>query len=118
MPQPKTSLRDKPDPRVAYCSMRDLICVAVNVGSCARSSAAMPETNGADADVPYPNRYVARLREKSQPGPKTPPPPLSSRRKSPPGAETEINVPAFEYVARPPSMPTAATPITPANAAG
>src|SRR5262245_7765937 len=78
----------------------------------------MPETYGADADVPYPKRYVALPVVKSQPGPRMPPPPLSSRRKSPPGAETERKVPAFEYVASVPSIPTAATPITFGYAAG
>src|SRR5262249_42949322 len=55
---------------------------------------------------------------KFHPGPRMPPPPLSSRRKSPPGADTDRKVPAFEYVASRPSWPTAATPITPVNAAG
>ena len=33
-------------------SLRDRICAAVNVGFCASTSAAIPETNGAEADVP------------------------------------------------------------------
>src|SRR5215831_4619350 len=98
--------------------MRERSWVAVSVGVWARINAATPDTYGADADVPYPKRYVGLPVVKSQPGPRTPPPPLSSRRKSPPGAETEMNVPALEYVASAPSMPTAAIPITPEKPAG
>ena len=80
MPQPYESLRVVPGGRVANCSMRDLSCTPVNPGFCASNRAAIPETYGADADVPYPNKYVSSFELKSHPGPSTPPPPLSSKR--------------------------------------
>ena len=41
-----------PARRIANCSMRERSWAAVSVGVCASSNAAMPETNGPDADVP------------------------------------------------------------------
>jgi hypothetical protein len=52
MPQPNMSLRVAPAGRMAYCSRRERIAAAVSDGVCASNSAAIPETYGADADVP------------------------------------------------------------------